>query len=33
MLVNIVLLGFIPFGVLLGLLMFFAESGSYKDNS
>jgi len=26
MLANIVLLGFVPFGVLLGLLMFFAES-------
>jgi hypothetical protein len=33
MTINIILIGFIPFGVALGLLMYFAESGIYKEEN
>ena len=33
MITNIILIGFVPFGILLGMLMYFAESGVYKEEN
>jgi hypothetical protein len=33
MITNIILIGFVPFGVVLGFLMYFVESGIYKEEN
>lgn len=33
MITNIILIGFVPFGILLGMLMYFAGSGTYKEEN
>jgi predicted branched-subunit amino acid permease len=33
MITNIIMIGFVPFGIVLGMLMYLAGLGSYKEEN